>query len=171
MATPLDVSFLGTFTPIFVFLLIFSLLYSLLIKTKFFGDNKNYLTVIAIATALLFLMNSQAQGVVALFTPWFILFVFLLLFIFLFFIFLGVKHEDIGNLFHKPGYISIVVAGTLLLFLIALTKVYGPFLMVNNAPGFWPMTKRLLFNPRILGVVFLLAVAAYTINYIVAPEK
>lgn len=166
MAIPLNQNVLDVLTPIIVFLFVFAGLYALLMKVKFFGDKSGFNLVVAFAVSMLFFIMPEAQRVLVIFTPWMVLMVILLLFIFLFFMFLGVKGETVMEFAQDGGFIFWMVLIIVIIFLISLTQVFGPFLMVNQQPGFWNSVKRTIFHPKTLGALFLLAVAAYAARYI-----
>ena len=64
------------------------------------------------------------------------------------------------------GFITTCIIIFIVIFLISLTRALGPIFQTNIEPGFWNATKRLIFSPRVLGSLFLLAVAAYTVRYL-----
>ena len=57
-----------------------------------------------------------------------------------------------------------------MLFLIALTQVYGPFLVTNAEAGFWNATKRAIFHPKMIGALFVLIIAAYTVRFVASNQ-
>ena len=170
MATILDTGLLGIITPVLVFLFIFAIIYGLLIKIKFFGDNKNFNAIIAFAVALLTLIIPEARIVVSQFTGWFVLLAILVMFIFIFFMFLGVKHESMIDVAKSGTFITFAVIFIIILLLIALTNAFGPFLTVNNQAGFWNSVKRVLFSARFLGVLLILMIASYAVRFLSSSE-
>ncbi len=171
MATPLDTSFITLVTPALVFIFVFAIFYALLIKTKLFGEKLAFNAVIALAASLLFIIVPQARGIVLTATPWMLILVLFVVFIFIFFMALGVKGEDmIKNVAKDPTFITITVIAIIVIFLVALTNSFGPFLVTNQEPGFWNSVKRALFHPRMLGALFILFVASYTVRFIVKNE-
>ena len=171
MATLFSQEFIALLTPIFVFLFVFVVLYALLMKAKFFGDKAGFNLVIAFAVAMLVFLVPEAQIVVTSFTPWMLLLTILIIFIFMFFMFLGVKEKTLVEEVVQGGAFGFwIVLIIIILFLVALTKGFGPFLMANQQPGFWNSVKRVVFHPKTLGVLFVLAIAAYTARYIGSHE-
>ena len=172
MATILDTGLLNFFVPIFVFVFVWVLVYAILIKSKLFGDNKALDATLAFAVSLLLIIVPEARNIITLFTPWFTLLVVLTLFLFLFFMMLGVKQDTITSVATKnTAFISLTVTIIVVLFLIALTKTYGPFLMVNQDPGFWNAVKRTLFHPKVFGAFFILLIASYTVGFLSMSDK
>lgn len=157
---------LDILTPIFVFILIFSIIYALLLKSKWFGDNKSFNAIIAFSVALLTMIVPQARMVISEFTGWFVLLAILVLFIFLFFLFLGVKNETMADVAKSGTFVTFAVIFIIVLFLIALTKSFGSFLLVNQEPGFWNAVKRVLFSSRFLGVLLILMIGSYAIRFL-----
>lgn len=170
MATILETNLSTFLTPIFVFLLIFALVYALLLKAKWFGDNKNFNAIIAFSIALLTMIVPEARVVVSQFTGWFVLLAVLVLFIFLFFMFLGIKHETMIDVAKSGTFVTFAVIFIIILFLISLTKAFGPFLLVNEQLGFWNSVKRLIFNARFLGILLILMIGSYAIRFLSSSE-
>ncbi len=98
MATPMmDVSMLGYFSPILIFILIFAFVYGVLHKTKVFGDNKILSGIIGLVIALIFVLIAPLTKVVLIIAPWFsILFIFLVFMIVVFKIF-GASDDNITS--------------------------------------------------------------------------
>ena len=170
MATLFNQEFVDLLTPIFVFIFVFVALYALLLKTKIFGDKAGFNLVISFATAMLIFIVPEANVVITLFTPWMALLTLLLIFIFVFFMFLGVKEKTLVDVASGGTFAFWMVLIVAILFLVALTKAYGPFLMVDQNVGFWGSVKRVIFHPKTLGVLFVLTIAAYTIRYLGSHE-
>ncbi|MBU2590190.1 MAG: hypothetical protein KKA65_00870 [Nanoarchaeota archaeon] len=173
MASMLDIGLLDYFVPVFVFLLIFVALYALLEKTGFFGKTKGLNAMIAFAIAFLFILTPDLMGVVKIMTPWFtVLFVFVFMII-LMFMFVGIKEESVMKAFSERGMVWIVVIISLIVFIYALTQVYGSQIQTiyageevaddNSITG---QIGKIIFHPRILGVLLLLMVAAQAIRMI-----
>lgn len=172
MATLLDPGIAEFLSPVIMFLLVTTILYAFLIKSKLFGENKSFAAIIAFTIAFLFLFTQGVSDVVRLFTPWFVLLLVTVLFVVMFFIFLGAKEESVvKEVIATPTFITFAVIAFLVVFLVAIGKVYGPVFAVNQQPGFWNVFKRLVFSPKALGMFFLLVVAAYTIRFLSDTTK
>ncbi len=167
MATILNTSLTSFLTPIFIFLFLFAIFYALLKKFNIFGEKTENLSAIAsLSLALLILFSTPARTVVHTMTPMItVVFIFVFL-IFLFFLFLGVKDEDMIKVAKMSGFITVSIIIFIIIFLISLTQAFGPIFQTSLEPGFWNATKRLIFSPRVLGALFLLAVAAYAVRYL-----
>ncbi len=170
MATPLDTSLLTYLTPIFVFLLVYALLHAMIAKLKIFGTNTFVHATVAFSLSFMLLILPDARNVIAHFTPWLVVLLILTLFIFFFFMALGVEDKSLSEMATKnAAFITFTVAFILVVFLISLTEVFGPFLLSTSGPGFWNATKRTLFHPKVLGAIFILITAAYAVNYLSNP--
>jgi hypothetical protein len=170
MATLFSEEFVTLLTPIFVFLFVFTALFALLKKTKFFGTNVGFNLVISFAASMLVFVVPESHVVVASFTPWVALFTILIVFLFVFFMFFGVQEKDIGKFVQTSTFTFWMVLIIVIIFLVALTKAFGPFLMVNQNPGFWNAVKRTVFHPKTLGALFVLVISAYAIKYLGSHE-
>lgn len=170
MATLFSPEFVTLLTPIFVFIFVFAGLYALLTKVKWFGDKSAFNLIIAFATAMLIFFVPETHVVITSFTPWIGLLSMLLIFIFVFLLFLGMKEKTLQEVVGGGTFAFWMILVIVILFLVALTKAYGPFLMVNQNPGFWNSVKRVVFHPKTLGALFMLTIAAYTVRYIGSHE-
>jgi len=171
MATLLDAGPLkDVLITSFVFLLVFIGAVALLKQFKPLGENDSINYIISFILAFMTILYPQTQVVLSTFIPWGILVFALAFFCFMFFMFLGVKNETLADVARDSSFTFVAITTLVILFLIALTKAFGPFLLVTNQPGFWEATKRSIFNARFLGLLFMLMVAAYAVRYS-APFK
>ncbi len=167
MATILDATELGALiAPAFVFIFAFAVLFASLKKIKIFGENDGVNAIIAFIAAMFIIMMPETSVLVTSFVPWFFMLGILVVAIFMFFMFLGVKGDAIVDVAKNSTFVTFVVIAIIILFLIAMTQAYGPFLMVNGGNSFWDVTKRLLFSKKVLGLLFMLFVAAYAVSFI-----
>lgn len=177
MASMLDIGLLDYFTPVFVFMLIFVALYALLEKTGFFGKTKGLNAMIAFAIAFLFILTPDLMGVIKIMTPWFtILFVFVFMII-LMFMFVGVKQDSVMAAFSERGTVWIIIIICLIVFIYALTQVYGTQVQTIYAgeevvedSSITGTVGKIIFHPRVLGVLLLLMIAAQAVRMIVGRE-
>jgi len=173
MASFMDIGILNYFVPAFVFLLIYGILLALLEKTKIFGEGKAVNQVVALAIAVLFVLTPDLVGIVKIITPWFtVMFVFLLMVIMLF-LFVGVKEGDVAGVFKERGTVWIIIVICLTIFIYALTQVYGAQIQTiyagGNATeqgGLNQVIGQIIFHPRVLGMFFLLVLAAQAVRMI-----
>ena len=172
MAAALDLTSFSYFAPAFVFLFIWIVLYALLTKVKLFGEKEAVNVCISFLAALMFLIVPEAVSVVAVAVPWIFLLAILILLMVMLFIFLGAKESAVTKVVtENPASLTIIFTLLGIIFLVALTNVFGPFLLTGEGTGFWEVTKRVLFHPRTLGLIFLLVIASYAIRFITAKEE
>jgi len=168
MATIFDATGVGPIlSMIFVFLFVFAVMFALLKKVKFLEGNEGFNGIIAFVVAMFTVITPGSLTVIGNFLPWFFLFFVLVLIIFMFFMFIGVKGDTIiENVAKQAPFITTAVSAIVILFFLALTKAYGPFLLVDGGIGFWATTKRFIFSRQFLGIIFLLFVGAYAIGFL-----
>ena len=151
---------------VFVFILVFAVMYALLKKIGFLGKSDGLNATVAFIFAMLTAMSPGSEIVIGSFLPWFFMFMFLVLVIFMFFMFIGVNNNSMENVAKNSTVITVSIIAIIVLFLVALTNAYGPFLMVTQGTGFWATTKRLIFSRNVLGLIFMLVVASKTISFL-----
>ena len=165
MANLLDLNLIGFLAPALVFIFFWVVTYAILSKVKIFGDNKGVNLTIAFTVALLVLINVKITRVITAFIPWVFGFFILLLFIYVLFMFFGVDEKFLSGLIKNETTIWVPVLSIIvIMFLFALTVVFGPFLQVTDQPGFWETVKRTVFHPRVLGAIFIIIVASSLIR-------
>ncbi len=167
MATIFEASGVGgALSLVFVFILVFAVMYALLKKIGFLGKSDGLNAIVAFIFAMLTSMSPGSEIVVGSFLPWFFMFMFLVLMIFMFFMFIGVNNSTMEDVAKNSTVVTISLVAIIVLFLVALTKAYGPFLMVTQGTGFWATTKRLIFSRNVLGLIFMLVVASRAISFL-----
>ncbi|HLD15620.1 MAG TPA: hypothetical protein VJB94_03510 [Candidatus Nanoarchaeia archaeon] len=172
MANPLQIGLLNFLTPAFVFMLVFGILYAFLTKTKLFGESLGVNSLIAFTISILFLLFPGGQAVVKLITPWFFLLFLLTILLVAFFIFLGASDKDIvTNVVKNNTVLTIIISAIVIVFLVALSQVYGDFLSVNTGSGYWMSVKRSILNAKVLGAVLILIIGSYVVRFVAAENK
>jgi hypothetical protein len=167
MATIFESAGIGDlFSIVFVFLFVFVVIFALLKKIKIFGDNEGFNSIIAFVFAAFTIMVPESQVVIGNFLPWFFMFLMLALVMFMFFMFLGVKEETMVDVTKGSTFITVSIATVIILFLMAMTNAYGPFLVAGEGVGFWETTKRLIFSRNFLSVIFMLFISAYAVGFL-----
>jgi hypothetical protein len=180
MATFLQLGILNYFSIIFPALLVFVIVFALFQKYKILGDNKSVHTIIAIALAFLVILSASMVELINVMAPWFVvIFVFMVLLLVLFKL-MGASDETISSMFIKNKSIQWLIIGIAFIILVAaLAHVYGARLapaaavegeVVAEETGepttFGQNVVKILFNPLILGIVFILLLAVFTIALI-----
>lgn len=172
MATPtLDISIISFFRPVFIFLFIFAVLFAILEKTKIFGGTKGVNSLIAFVLALLFIV-SDLVDVIDIVTPWFTILFIMILMMILVFMFAGVKQETIAETFQQTWFVWILVLVMFVIFGYALSQVFGAQIQAiygggtAAGKGIGFDIGRIIFHPKILGVILIIAIAAQAVRLI-----
>ena len=169
MATLLEGSnLLNYFLPVFVFILVVAITWGIIGKFKLFGSPL-IRGFIAVMLGLLFIIVPKARELISFMTPWFVIFLIIIFFLLLVFMFMGVNEDSLYRLIHtNAAVITIVFIVIGVILLVAITKVFGPIFAypAATATGFWDNFKRAFFSAKLLGVIFLLFVAAKLIQMI-----
>ncbi len=179
MATFLDVGFLEYFTPLFVFILVMVIVWALLEKIQFFPKNTPANLMIAFILGVLFILIPELNTIISLVTPWFVVLVIFLLIIILVFMFMGVKEDFIGTVFGGENPNLVVVWTVLVLCMVifgyAFTQVYGEQVHnitagenTNDNGDLVQNIGQIFFTPKVLGMFFLLGIAALVIRFVSA---
>jgi hypothetical protein len=187
MATFLDVGLYQHFYVIFPVLLVFVTTFALLQKSKMFGDNKGLHSLIAICIALLMLFSPGVIAVISIMAPWFVLLFIFVLLIILGFKFLGVEDKSILDVVNSWGTIHwFLLFFAIIIFIGAIASVYGSSMLPYSAGGnavtvdgntttstgdFNANVGRTIFHPKVIGLVFILSVATFTIKLIAQGPK
>jgi len=149
----IDLTGLGTFVPVFGFLLVFVVTYALLSKTKLLGENKFVHVLTSFAIAIIFLVSANAIEYVRVVTPWFAAFIVSLLFIGLIVGLMG--KESLDKVF-KPGFAWFIVIVLIVIFLVSAVYVFAD--VINKYMG---EPKAFLVQPQILGIVLLVGITIF----------
>jgi|TARA_Y100000310_G_scaffold159627_1_gene159336 hypothetical protein len=169
----LDVDLLLFFKPIFTWLFVFTIIYAILTKVKFFGESRGVNATISLTMAFLFILTPGVKDVLNIVTPWFIfLFIFIILIV-LIFMMVGVPESSIVSTFQEDWFIwTIVIIVLILIFGYAMSQVFGP--VIQGLYGTAETAKegitfdigRIIFHPRMLGVLFITLVASQAVRLI-----
>lgn len=193
MATPtLDVGFLTYFSPVFIWVLIFTLIFAMMQFTKFLGNNKAIHAFIGLIIATVFLFSTEASTVVMFIAPWFtVLFIFAVFLLMAYKLF-GATDDQIKSALANQSSIqyTILALGVIIL-LFGLSAGFGQTLLGYTSPADAASTNAVaegvnamnqagttstatsdfqqnlvatLFNPKILGMLLILVIGAFTIR-------
>jgi len=189
MATFLDITALGYFSSIFSFLFIWVIVFAVLEKVKIFGSNKGIHAIIGLSLAVLVLLSKTVTAVIAMMAPWFVLiFVFMLL-VMMASMFLGASEQGVLHTLgeKETGAITwiliigiIVVLGSLGMTFFSKPITGDTVDATTNATvtttggvggigssAFWAT----FLHPKVLGLVFLLLIATFTIRELATSPK
>ncbi len=174
MATILSAELLSYISPVLMFIFIFAILYSVLQKFESFGKNQPINAAISFAGALLFLIVPLMRDFVTGVIPWLVIMILVIVVILMILMFMGYKETDIVSYMKENSFGAVITTIVVLIFLIVLAKVVGPSFLQYPTPaeaGITSNIKRVLFNPKVLGVIFVLVVAAYFMKAIAIPIR
>jgi len=161
MATFLDIAGLQQFSTIFVFIFVWLVVYAVLAFSKILGENKAINIIIGLVVGILVLFSPIATGVIEYIAPWFAV-----IFIFVIFVTIALK------LFGASGAESLGSLRTVTFVVIILVLVVGALSYVRQqvtVPGDnetsvdYSKTTTILFHPKILGIIFIMIIAVFTI--------
>lgn len=166
MATFLDVSGLQAFSQIFVFVLVILAVYAVFAYNNAFGGAKWIAWLIAFVVAIFVILSDLLTGLIQHIAPWFAV-----LFIFVIFITMaskifGATTSDVAEykwiLF--AVVIIIFIVGSLLYIRKEIT-VPGDLDEEGNEikEASYVTTSNFIFHPKIMGIIFVLLVAVFTI--------
>ena len=173
MAAIISTELFSYLTPVLIWIFIYAIVYMVLQKAEVF-KSQPINAAIAFAASLLFVIVPVMRDLVREVVPWLLVMVLIVVVIFTLLMFMGYADKDIVTWMKENSFGATITVIVLVIFLIALSKVVGPaFLQYPSAAqvGLAADFKRVIFNPKTLGVVFLLAVAFYFMKSIAIPPK
>ena len=197
MATFLDITLLEQFSSIVAFLFVFTVVYMIFQGTKLFTENKGLHAIIAFCIGLFVLFSSAARNIITVMSPWFVLMFIIIMFVLVGVKMLGISDKDITSAIMKKEYnyvIYFIVAFAVIIVMYALSQSFGqtagPYLgssIDNNATintgqtvqgngtgtatgDFNKNMAATIFHPKVLGLIFLLMVASFTIRLLAKSD-
>ena len=158
MATFLDVTGLQHFSSIFVFLFVWIVVYATLLWTKILGQNNFVNILVGLLLGLFVIISPLATGIIADIAPFLaVVFVFILL--------ISIASKMLGG--DAAGFPAL--KGVLLVFIVlivvigAAVKIKSSVDVQQESSKDFSKTINVIFHPKFLGVVFIFAVAIFTI--------
>ena len=178
MATFLDLTLFNYFNIIFSVLLIFAVLFAILQKTKILGANLTLNAIISIAVAFMTLLFPDIINLINYVAPWFVLVFIFVILLLLIYQLLGATEKDILSALRSDKTIQWAVFGIALVILFAgFAHIWGEKMLSlqgpseegqaqEELPGFKQNLYAMLFNPKVLGIVFLFLIAIFTVAFL-----
>lgn len=183
MVTFLETGLLNYFSIIFPALLIFVLVYALLQKIKILGESKTVNALVAIALGFIVLLSESVLSIINFAAPWFVIFFIFMVLLLVVFKLMGASDENIAGVIRTDKVVQwTIIAISLIIVVAAFANVYGQKLLpftteeVNDTetgetisvatPSFSTNVAAVFFHPKMLGAIFLLLVAVFTIALI-----
>jgi len=179
MASVLDTSLIGYFSPVITFFFIFAIVYALLQKSKILKGSSNVHALIAFTVGLMFLFTPSATALVNVFTPWFVVLFIVVILVMVIFLSIGYTEESFVNFMGEGVIRWTILLIVILILVISMTQVFpsvstvaageGTSVDVGEGSGSASVgeeIRRSIFNPRMLGALFLLIISAFAIKAI-----
>jgi hypothetical protein len=190
MATFLDIGLLQHFQVIFPFIFVFATVFAILEFIKPFGKETDtgIHSLIAICIAGMLLFSPQMIEMINFMAPWFVLLLIFILFILMMFRFAGTPEKSVIAVMSKWDTLHwfILIFGIIVI-VAAMGKVYGPGLLSLSSNGtaaqnianatpkspetFGENVWAVLFHPKVVGMLFILLIASFTIRIMAGGEK
>jgi len=165
MATFLDISGLEHFSKFFVFLFVWLVIYALLQYTKVFGEakeNQAIGVILGLIVALFVLFSPIATGIIQYIAPWFaVIFVFIIL-AGIGLKMMGASSSDIGGT-HIKTMIGVVIVIVLIIGSLSYVRDNITVPGDNETEADYTESSNFIFHPSILGAIFILIVAIFTV--------
>ena len=157
MATFLDVTGLQYFSSVFVFIFVFIVIYAVMLWTKVLGENKLISLIAGLLMAVFVILSPLATDVIASTAP----FIAVLL---LFAVLLNAASKMLGGDFEALNSVkAIFLIFVVLIVIIGAGVKIREKANVETTPTDLSNTMNLLFHPKFLGTVLILAVAVFTV--------
>lgn len=167
MATFLDVTGLEHFSSLFVFLFTWLIMYAVFSTTKILGGNKALPILLGLVLSIFVLLSPAVTSIVRELAPWITVG-------FLFIVLVAVVSKLMVGDFPGAGQASIEVRAVLLVFLVIVIFIASmtqirKHISVPGDEGTSEDTEEFLkpttiiFHPKVMGAILLLAIAIFTI--------
>ena len=188
MATFLELGLLNYFAVIFPALLIFVVVFAIFEKYKLIGENKAIHAVIAISIAFIVMISQNIIGIINFIAPWFVLiFIFTILLLMVYKI-VGASDEAITNFIHTDSAVKwFIFAIGIIIIVAGIAHVYGQQLVpvtggnvteTANSAGELTETGKFsenvaatFFHPKVIGLIFVMLVAVFSISLLTQNQK
>jgi hypothetical protein len=183
MATVLDLSLLQSFDVVFPFILVWAVVFAILQKFKPISDSASVNAVIGAVAGFMVLLSRVAIDVINFMVPWFVIaFIFLLLMLIIFQIF-GADDDMFKAAVSDPTLRWALTAIGIIILAVAIGKVAGQSLtdasfeegdVVLSEAGdvdtdnFQTNIVGIIFNPKVLGLLVIFAIAIFTVAFLSA---
>ena len=155
----LNTEVLEMFSPVIVFILVFVFLYAVLVKLEFLSKNKGVNGLIAFSMAFLFIIFPLMKEVLMEAMPWIVVAFLCIVVIMVILMFMGYKQESIVEWMKDNSFGTVVTIIVSIIFIGALTKVFSAP-GAQEAMGGLDQIRTTLLNPKVLGAVIILIIAA-----------
>ncbi len=160
MATFLDVTGLEQFANFFVFIFVWLTVYALLTYSKFI-QNHAINIILGLIVGLFVLLSPIVSGAIRYMAPWFAVFLILIMVVTVLIQSFGAG--DLSSIAHLRIIVIVLIIGGFVLGFAAYLREQVLLPGDNGTEMDYTNTVHVLFHPKIIGMVFLLIVAVFTI--------
>lgn len=182
----LDVAILEHFTIIFSMILVLVIVYGILKVTKTFEQSPVVQFITSFVVALMLMIVPNIAKIISYMIPWFILLFLFLIFLFIAYKLFGATDKELFEVLKSPagkGIIYVVAIICIIIVISSIASVYGETLLkagenvteeeVTKAEtgSFKENLAATFFHPKILGLILIFLIAAFTIAFLAAGEK
>ena len=181
MSTFLQIGLLNYFSIIFPALLIFFVVFAILEKTKVLGEGKLAVNaIVAIAIAFILILSKDLVKIINYMTPWFVIIFIFLIFLLILFKVMGASDATLAELLaNNKGLQWVIILVGVIILIASISHVYGEKLLPVTTDDVQEGTTisegeeptqyqknitKVLFNPLMLGVIFILVLAVAAIG-------
>ncbi len=192
MVTILESGILEHFTIIFSLVFVIAIVYGIFQMAKIFGDNKGLHGIIALVVGLLVIMVPDITKIISVMIPWFALLFIFILFVLVAYKIFGASDEDIAGVLKSDNVVIWVIVIIVIVIVVAsFSNVYGQRLLSESSenggeasdsgaesrddgtgtPSFGQNVSATIFHPKVLGMLFILIVAIFTISLLAMKSK
>lgn len=180
MATFLDIGLFQYFNVIFAVLLIFAVMFAILHKTKILGVNATINAIVAVAIALMGLLSKTMIDLITFIAPWFVLVFIFVILLLLIYQLLGATEKDFLSALKGEKTIQWAVFGIAIIILVAgFGHIWGEKLAQEAVSGdevleegtFKQNIHSIVFNPKVLGMVFIFLIAIFAVAFLSGESR
>ena len=179
MTTFLDIGLLQSFNPVFSFLFVWVAVFAILEYTKLFTENKGIHAMLAFILAVMTLLSGKLVELISLMAPVFVIGMIFLMFLFMIYKMFGVEESWFKEAItgRSSAYYWIIIIAVIIL-IGSIASVFGPELLAftqapaeGNATGVGQNIGATFFHPKVLGFVFIMTIAIFTIFELASEVK
>ncbi|MBD3313963.1 hypothetical protein GF345_05970 [Candidatus Woesearchaeota archaeon] len=189
MVTILDSGLLEHFTLIFSLIFVIAIIYGIFSMGKVFGDNKGLHALIALVVGLLVIMVPDITNIIAVMIPWFTLLFIFILFLLITYKIFGATDSDIMSVLRVDNVVIwVIIIIAIVIVIASFSNVYGQKLLESGdgetvdaddtasidstaSSSFGSNVSATFFHPKVLGMLFILIVAVFTISLLAMKTK
>jgi hypothetical protein len=190
MVTILDVGLLQNFTIIFSLVFVIAIVYGIFQMGNIFGDNKGLHALIALLVGLMVVMVPNITKIIGVMIPWFVLlFVFILFLIIAYKIF-GASDADVLSVLKVDNVVIwVIIIIAIVIVIGSFSSVYGQNMLskttsnttsgstltgtgqASDTGSYSQNVSATFFHPQVLGMIFIMLVAVFTISLLAMKTK